>query len=307
MLQHNIDQSVQAQAQNLNSEHNLLRANLQQFGNLKEATMMTKLQLSDALGAQIGQAAAKAKSQGAQSAAQLAKSDLAAKYLPIAQHLNMYHALNTLSGNSSVSPDAKLKAVDSLMVTNPEMYKEYKDRSLQGIGITAQPVDASKRNEIESQQKFENAAADLAKYMKQHSGVLETLKRGVTPGQLSPEQAVAMQKAMVVQSLFREGTLGTVYKKGEQPLLDQAVSGNPISMLNYFTEPAKVQELRNSNLRSLSQTLDNLGGDASVYAQHLKRQVVQPTAPSVAEGSLGMHNGRPTVFRGGKWIYQGSR
>src|SRR6202020_262 len=76
MLKFQMENNLKAQAQNLDSKQNLLRANLQQFHNVRDAMDATRLNIADITQAQLGKAAATAKSAGAQNAAAMAKLQL---------------------------------------------------------------------------------------------------------------------------------------------------------------------------------------------------------------------------------------
>ncbi len=68
MLQTNIDRDIAAQQANLGTKKSLLEANLHQFGNLKDATEMTRVMLNDSVSLGLQRAAAQSKNPMAQAA-----------------------------------------------------------------------------------------------------------------------------------------------------------------------------------------------------------------------------------------------
>ena len=60
------------------------------------------------------------------------------------------------------------------------------------------------------------------------------------------------QKALALQSAVREGQLGTVYKAGEQPLLDKFVNSNPAGLMKSFSTMPRLEELLGSNTRRMN-------------------------------------------------------
>lgn len=256
-LKFQMEQSLEAQKQNLNSTHNLLRANLQQFGNVRNAMDMTRLQLGDQLQAKLGAAAAQAKSAGAAPAAAAARVALAQSLLPISNTLYARHALSTLSGN----PQVQAAGLRQMAVSNPEVYKEMMPKFVPGQGFADRDVSGADQDTLADHKLFETTAADLQQFVDKNGGTL---------GAMSPaNRAIAAQKATVLQSLFRKGTLNTVYREGEQPLLDKVVKGQPLSFASYFlgTEEPKLQEARNANKRAYDSKRTSLGGDLSRAVQ----------------------------------------
>jgi hypothetical protein len=74
MLQKNIDNDIRAQEANLGAKKSLLEANLKQFGNLRDATEMARVQMRDATAYRIEAAAQKSGSPLAIQQAQLARA-----------------------------------------------------------------------------------------------------------------------------------------------------------------------------------------------------------------------------------------
>ena len=97
------------------------------------------------------------------------------------------------------------------MQSLPDMAKTYRERYYQpfdvpgGKSIIAdRPIEPAVRQELVSHDKPDRAAGTRRDLIAKHEGV---------PSSMHPADAqLAAQQAMILQSLFREGTLGTVYK-----------------------------------------------------------------------------------------------
>lgn len=294
-LKYQIDKNVESQKANLDSQHNLLRANLQHFGNLQNALAMTRLQMTDMAVARLGVAAAKAKTAGADAAAKLGKSLLEKDMIPLAGTLAARQAISTL-GQAGGSPGTEAAGLQRLMMYAPDVYKEMQPKFVPNLGFADNPVSAGQRDSLLSHQKFDIAAKDLQDFLKSHGGLASRLN--------IHDRDIAAQKALNIQALFREGTLGTVYREGEQPLLDKAIKGQPLDLLNYFREPAKIQEMQNSNKRAYDALRIGLGGTIAMRARQELSQQAQAQRPSTPEGATASNSvtGKQMVFKGGRWV-----
>ena len=272
-LKYQMDKSIDAQTKNLTSNHNLLAANLTHFKNIKDAADMTRLQLNDVLTAQLGQAAATAKTDGARSAALAAQSKLAADSIPIAQNLQMRQALMSLSNDPSKSAGSTGHMINLISTMNPEMAKSYRSRyyapfdSPGGKPLADRDIPESTMSELTAKQNLHNAAADMLNWAKTHSTIL--------PG--TPEYRVGQQKAITLQQLWRSGTLQGVFRQGEQPLLDKVVDEkNPAGLLKEFTTVPKMEELLKSN----AMQTNNLANSVGLHSPHAAK-VEQQMTPQV--------------------------
>lgn len=92
-LNHNMEQNLQAQKANLDSNHNLLSANLRQFGNMRDAEDMTRIMQADVVANHLKESAAKATSPMARAAALQTAGKLEAEYAPIMIQFAMRRSL----------------------------------------------------------------------------------------------------------------------------------------------------------------------------------------------------------------------
>lgn len=241
-----VEQNIDAQKANLNSDNNLLNANLQQFHNMKDAMDMTRLMQADMITNSLKAAASKAATPIAQAKALAAIGQIDKEYAPLTMQMGMRQAMMGLA-NGGGSPQAVEKMLGFMDVAAPEQAKMYRERYVPGVGIAQLPIPQEARKELLNHDKFMRAAQDLREFTVSH--------RTIVPG--TPSYNVGVQKALILQTMIREGMLGTVYKESEQPLLDKMIKGNPANLLKEFNTLPQLQELMRSNesqLNSLKQT-----------------------------------------------------
>ncbi|CAM6004769.1 unnamed protein product [Sphagnum balticum] len=266
MMNHLMEQNIQAQQANLNAKGNLLAANLHQFGNLKDAADATRLMQSDLLANQLQQAAAQAKGPVAKAAAMQAAGQLKMQYAPLAQQFAMRRAMMGITQQPSGDPDmdvAKASHIAGYMraMGNIEGAKDIESHIVPGVGVSKdQAVPQEVRQQLIGYQKLQSAANDLQNFVKTHT----------TLNPYSADYAVGAQKAQALQSYVREGFLGTAYKIGEQPLLDQFVNSNPAGAMKLLQTEPKLNELLRANEAQMNLIKQN-------YGLPVKHSVQQPS------------------------------
>lgn len=237
MLKYQMDQNIEAQKQNLGAKQNLLTANLRQFGNLREATDMTRLMQSDIMQNELKTAAAKAASPMAKAAALTAAGQLQMQYAPLQQQMAMRQSMMKLanSGNSDVGATEHMLAY--MRMTNPEMAKEMESRYVPGVGMASVPVTPAVRDQLVSHQKLDSIGNDVLNYAKTHTNLV--------PG--TAEYNTGVQKSMILQQAIREGMLGTVFRESEKPLLQKFVDDNPAGAFKTISSEPKIRTILDSN------------------------------------------------------------
>lgn len=233
-----VDRDIDAQKAEISKNENLLSAANEHFRNINSAAEFQRVMAGDLVSHQIDLAAAKATTPLALS--QLHQLQGQIKQQQAIQGATI-GAIQTLS--SPGTPQAQAQALQTLHFVNPSMGKDYAERSVPGFGTSTQVIPNDIRNGLVAKQQLNTAAADLINFIKNKGSTFSLNDRNE-----------AAQKAQVVQSLYREGLLQTVYKQGEQPLLDKVVNENPLSFVNTLlkTEPKKLQEIIDSNNRNMN-------------------------------------------------------
>lgn len=250
-LKHQMDQSMEAQKQNLQSSHNLLSANLAQYKNLTDATMATRLQMNEMMQHKLAAAGAQAKTEGAKFAAESAQSQLAHDALPLAQTLQMRQALMSLNNMGENKPFGSVgRAIQQVRLLNPEAAKEMESRYYPADDAMAtKPISGEVSQKLDAHRQMDVQVRDLYNWAKTHSTAI--------PG--TKEYNIGQQKALALQSAVREGQLGTVYREGEQPLLDKFVNSNPAGLLKHMKTMPQLEELLASNTRATNSLKQGVG------------------------------------------------
>lgn len=123
---------------------------------------------------------------------------------------------------------------------NDPLAKELEAKHVPGIGDASVPVPQDIRDKLINSQKLEGGIKDLQHFINNNTTIV--------PG--TPSYNVGAQKAKVLQSMVREGFLGTVYREGEQPLLDAFVNSNPAGAMKLMKTQPQLNELLSSSTRN---------------------------------------------------------
>lgn len=240
-LKFQMEQNLQAQQANLGAKQNLLTANLRQFGNLKDAQDMTRLMQSDLMQNELQQAATKATTPMAKAAALSAAGQLKMEAAPMFQQFALRRAIMSSASNPN-DPGATGHMIAQMRVLNPEMAKEMESRYVPGVGMAGIPVTPEVRQKLIAHQALDSTIKDLQKFVVTHTTLM--------PG--TPDYVRGAQKALDLQTKIREGKLNTVYREGEQPLLDKFVKSNPAGIMKNLVTIPQLKELANSNAREFN-------------------------------------------------------
>jgi len=242
-LNSQIDRNIHAQQSELGKKENLLSANFKQFGNLQAAKEFTRINMNDMLKSKIEQAAA---SNGGALAQSMALQHIGEIEKTNGMLMAKVGAMTTMNSPQSKEGDVQAALQRARMVA-PDLAKEYEARYVPSVGVGQVPIPSDIRGKITAQNQLDERAKDLLNFVKSNTGSFNP--KVVGPGQ---------EKVLAIQALYREGMLGTVYKAGEQPLLDRIVK-DPTSFFNDYTNVPKLEELVNSNKATLGTLKSNYG------------------------------------------------
>lgn len=285
-LKYQMDQNLEAQKQNLGAKQSLLSANLRQFGNLREATEMTRIMQNDIMSNELLSAAGKAQTPMAKAAALQAAGQLQREAAMQSQQFAFMRSMSQMGQDGSGGNEAALDhMINVARVIKPEMAKEMEQRRVPGFGVLAKvPVTPELRNKITGHIQFDKEVADLQDFVKNNTTFV--------PG--TAAYAKGMQKALALQAAIREGKLGTVYREGEQPLLDKFVSQNPAGLSKFIKTPSQLDELRAMNQRDFGPTLQQVG-------LPMPKRAVDQTHPN--EGKTAVNKqGQKIMMKNGQWV-----
>lgn len=281
MLKYQMDQNLAAQKENLGAKQNLLTANLRQFGNLKDATDMTKLMQADIMQNELKTAAAKAASPMAKAAALQAAGQLQMQYAPLQQQMAMRQSMMNMA-NGGGSPESVEHMLGYMRVANPEMAKEMEARYVPGVGLASVPVPPAVREQLVMKQQFGNAVANMRKWASEHSGSL-------SPTDINTGKAMSAN----VQNLYREAINGGVFKAGEQNFINGIIDNDPTKFFNNIRVLPKLDQAARENESSLNilKKSNGLPVKQNTVAQQ-QHSLEGKTATNAAGQKIVMKNGR---------------
>jgi len=284
-LHQQIEDNIAKQRATLGAKQSLLEANLKQFGNLKEATDMTRLMLADDVAMRLKKAEALAQTPMQKAIADQAAGKLKMEYAPLQQQMAFRQMLFKLGNDpSGQGTDAVKHAITALNAAGDPRGKEISDHYVDGIGYSpTHTIAPDIRAQLLAHQQMNMQVADLANFVRTHSTMV--------PG--TPEYNVGQQKAIALQSAIRTGELGTVYKAGEQPLLDKMINSNPAGILKTLKTLPQLDELLGANNRKFNLLKQSVG----LPVQQAAAPMAAPTRTVVNKAT-----GQRMGLINGKWV-----
>lgn len=116
-------------------------------------------------------------------------------------------------------------------------------------GMASRPVNEKDQAEVLGHQKLDSGINDLLTFAKTHSTIV--------PG--TKEYNIAQTKVRKLQADIRDSVLNTVYREGEQPLLDKFINSNPAGITKNWKSIPQLETLRDTNNRDYGLKLKSLG------------------------------------------------
>ena len=232
LLNHQMDQNLEAQKVNLNSKQNLLAANLRQFGNIKDATEMTRLMQNDLVQRELAKAAAVSANPMAKAAAQQAIGQLQMQAAPMFQQFAMRRAMMNMAGNGG-DPQAVDHMLGYMRVMNPEMAKEMQTRYVPGVGMASVAVPETVRTQLIAHKELNQAMSEVMDFAKKHGNSIDPKIRA---------QGGTMMNNL--QDVMRRAVGAGVYKESEAEFMNSMMGDNPAHFFSNFTTMPKVKELQ---------------------------------------------------------------
>jgi len=148
MIENQINRSLESQKANLNSSNNLLRANMDRFRDLKDATNMTRVQLNENYLQQLQAAAAKAQTPMAMAAAKIAMGPIMRENEQRMNSIALNQTISRLSKEGN--PQALERSIDMLEQFDPARAKEMKGRLVTGLGLATTLEGAKDLREMQT-------------------------------------------------------------------------------------------------------------------------------------------------------------
>lgn len=178
MLNAQIDRDIQAQQANLGKKKSLLEANLHQFGNLKDATAMNRVMMTDIASNELARAAAQTQDAAAKGRALKEKGIL---------DMNSAATLQSIASNQSLGKELQRQAGGQISAINPS-------------DLVKHVVPEADQKEVFKEIGARQEAVKLYQNMNQ---VSEQLAKKLFNGALSPNDTASAQNAFagIVQKL----------------------------------------------------------------------------------------------------------
>ncbi len=173
---------------------------------------------------------------------------------------------------------------------NPQIAKDRADRHFPGVpGLSSVPLTSNDREEINSGLAFQNEMGRFIDWTKQHSGSLDPRVR-------KEGEAMAAQ----LQGAYRLATKGGVYKEGEQGFISNIIDSTPTKFFNSVRVLPQLNAVKNESAAQLDQLLKSKGFQG--YQGSSPQGAAKKTSSGPQEGATGTSNGKPVIFKNGKWV-----
>lgn len=256
-IKYQMDQNMEAQKQNLNSSQNLLKANLEQFHNIHDATEMTRIMQNDVVAHQLMAAANKAQggpngmaaNQAKMAAGQLLQES-SKRVQEFAMRRMLMGAMNSPQSSQGSPGDEQAfnHKYNMLMMVNPEMAKSMAERHVPGIGDASVPVPDGAKTLMRAHKDVNQIMNEVLNFAKEHSGTLDPKLR-------SQGNALINQ----LQSQIRVAEDQGVYKESEANFMRKTIGESPADFLSSYTTVPKVKELQHLKQQNYNNLLQQYG------------------------------------------------
>ncbi len=239
MLNANIDRDIESQKAEMGKKDNLLNANMRQFGNLRDATDMTRVMQSDIIANKLRAAAATAMSPLAQANALKMAGDLDMQSAPVLSQIALRKTMLNSLGDAQNNPAQMGQVIQAMRQMSPEMAKSMEERFVPGVGMAQIPIPREARDTMIAKQALAQMSNDFYKWAQNHTGSIDP--KVVNEGKT---------KAAELQSLYRNSINGGVFKKGEQEFIDNIIDSDPTKFFNNIRVLPKLKEvIRNNDMQ----------------------------------------------------------
>lgn len=254
-LKQQIDNDMKSQESEMTKKHNLISANYQQFGNIKQAEEMYQVQMKSILADQLLQQASKSGSQSAMLNAQ----NMAGKLqYEASQHLQSiaFQQMANEQMKQGMNADTSGKADNTANLINmyrlagkEELAKSLEQRYVPSVGLAKVPVPEAVREQIQGRQNLDNKIQELIKFTKANEGT--TWDRA----------KVAKGEAMVklLTDAYRQANKQGVFKESEKDFVGGFLKEDPTAFFAKFRTLPGYQQVHQDNLETLNSLKKSVG------------------------------------------------
>lgn len=213
-IEKQMELNIKAQQQNLESKHNLLAANMKQFGNLREAMDMTRIMQADMVNSQLLSAAAKAANPMAKAAALKAAGELQMKYAPLVQKVAANQTLAKITESANKDPKKMSAMIAAVRQLDPERAKDLEARMVPEIGFASSTEGAKGLREMGTTVKTVNDSVNRLKQIAQSTG------KSLSPSAISEADTI---RNMLIGQLRVPITGPGAMSEGERTILEKSI------------------------------------------------------------------------------------
>lgn len=177
--------------------------------------------------------------------------------------------MNYAGGDSANSPEAQFQAQNRMlrMSGNEKMANDREEKHFPGLqGQASAPLTQKDREELTGHSKLNAGLNDLLDFVQHHSTVI--------PG--TPSYNVGQAKVRKLQADIRDSVLNTVYREGEQPLLDKFIASNPAGIEKFWKTIPQLKTLMDSSNRDYNSKLQSLGFPSQPQTGMQQQSSTQP-------------------------------
>lgn len=226
MIQHNLDQDIKAQEKELDQKNNLLSANYHAFGNLNDATQMTRVMQADMLSNQLKQAAAKASDPVIKARALSTAGQLEMSVAPTFQKLAIGRALEGLVQEANTNPAKIPSMLSAMRQVDPKRAEDLEQKYVPGMGFALTPKDASEVKELKG--TVDTALKGIGDLKKLNNKPLSSLN--IT------DRATAQSIALAMQGILRVPITGPGAVTPEERGMLRALVPDPTKIFSLSVE-----------------------------------------------------------------------
>lgn len=215
-IQKQMDNNIIAQQKNLDSKNNLLAHNIRQFGNLKDATEMTKIMQADMVAHKLASAAASATTPLAKAAALDASGKLMAANEARFNELSVGRTVLALKGQAQQDPnraDAYFTALDTVDPTGKRS-AEARQLFIPALGFVNTAEGAKGLREMGA------TAATVSQSIEQLKKIARSTGKSLSPNARAEADTL---RSMLVGQLRVPITGPGAMSEGERELLERAI------------------------------------------------------------------------------------
>lgn len=237
-LKNQMEMNLDAQKQNLTSNQNLLAANLRQFGNLRDATEMTRLMQTDIVHNELMAAAAKAQTPMAKAAAMQAAGQLQMDSAPMFQNFAMRRAMMQLA-SSGTSGDPSNTSAYEQMIAYKRAMGDHAGASadaqylVSGVGVAKKPVPEDIIQRIPEYKNTFNQINEALNFKKTHPGASWSIK----------DRAAADTLMSNLGNQIRVAEKMGVFKQSEAENMISMLGHSPADFMSSLQTDPKLKEM----------------------------------------------------------------